>query len=122
MGDREIIDRGDSRSGYHPDSCRPRLTGKDSSLLAEQSEGAGHFNNGAAGKTFQSSMLFFVITRSRVIRRVCHFEDKRHMIKAQPGTPFHYCNIGSDRVAEFKAAPPMGRYSTATSLASEEPV
>ena len=57
------------------------------------------------------------ITRSSFIHRVCYAEAKRYMIiwfKDKKGNvrepPYHYCEIGPDVMAEFQAAPSMGRY------------
>lgn len=52
------------------------------------------------------------ITRSSFIHRVCYAAPHRYMIiwLGNGRVPYHYCNIGANTVAEFKAAPSMGRY------------
>jgi hypothetical protein len=52
------------------------------------------------------------ISRSSLIYRVCYAEPKRYMIVwlGKAHTPYHYCEIGPEVVAEFMAAPSMGIY------------
>lgn len=51
-----------------------------------------------------------VINRSSFINRVCYDKAEHYMIIQLRDTNYHYCELPPSILAEFIAAPSMGRY------------
>ena len=50
------------------------------------------------------------ISRSSFVERVCYDAQKRYMIVRLHGAYYHFCEIDSDMVNSFLAAPSVGKY------------
>jgi KTSC domain len=51
-------------------------------------------------------------TRSSLVHKICYRERVKYLVLAigKDKTPYHWCNVGPEVIAELRAAPSMGKY------------
>jgi hypothetical protein len=62
------------------------------------------------GKVDLSSFDCSPIKASSLVKRLCYDVARTYVVVQLKTTYYHYCDVGSETVAHWRAAPSLGRY------------